>query len=157
MKIIFLDIDGVLNSEEDLTNNVGLLWDVNDLNIKYIILLNEIIKATNAKVVISSTWRIIHPFDKIEKMMLKKGFVGEVISQTVLLSRTPDGVIQDRGDEINLWLKDNDIESFLILDDTPYEGIIKHFSNQFLYIKDSVGLHTEHVNEAISILNEDLS
>jgi predicted mannosyl-3-phosphoglycerate phosphatase (HAD superfamily) len=50
MKIIFLDIDGVLNNYNTLGE--GLNWESNAVKI-----LKRIIKETGAKVVLSSTWR----------------------------------------------------------------------------------------------------
>ena len=63
MKVIFLDVDGVLNSEDDLLiyrakNNITgciLYEEVEDRPLK---LLKEIIDKTNAKIVVSSSWRI---------------------------------------------------------------------------------------------------
>lgn len=55
MKVIFLDIDGVLNTEKRLLNNNGELYVEKDK----IELLKEIIDKTKAKVVLSSTWRVL--------------------------------------------------------------------------------------------------
>ena len=53
MKVIFLDIDGVLNSLDCKEKIEGYLF-VED---KKIALLKELIDATGAKIVLSSTWR----------------------------------------------------------------------------------------------------
>ena len=63
MKVIFLDVDGVLNSKDDLLiyrakNNITgciLYAEVEDRPLK---LLKEIIDKTNAKIVVSSSWRV---------------------------------------------------------------------------------------------------
>jgi hypothetical protein len=161
MKIIFLDIDGVINSayewvpmSERKGNPDSYLWDLDDLMPKYIKRLNEIIEATDAKVVISSSWRIQYEHTKIEFMLKEQGFVGEVIGETPQFNRTPDGVPQDRGDEIKFWVNTHDdIDAFVILDDIDYDGITEYYYPQFVHIKKSTGLLPKHVERAIQILN----
>ena len=162
MKIIFLDIDGVINSafewvpmsERGSYPINTALWDVHDLTPKYIGRLNEIVDATGAKVVISSSWRIQYKHTELAKMLKTQGFTGEVIGETPIFSRTPDGVAQDRGDEIKFWINTHDdIDSFVILDDTDFDGIVDYFYPQFVHIKKSTGLLPKHVEQAIKILN----
>ena len=50
MKIIFLDVDGVLNSEQDRFS-----WTIE--SDKHLILLACIVRRTDAKIVVSSSWR----------------------------------------------------------------------------------------------------
>jgi len=159
MKIIFLDIDGVINSafdwvpmsERGTTDFNSTLWDVHDLMPKYIARLNEIIDATDAKVVISSSWRIQYKHSEIESMLKQQGFVGDVIGETPVFSQTPDG---DRGDEIKFWLNTHDdIDAFVILDDIDFDGIVANFYTQFVHIKKSTGLLPKHIEKAIKILN----
>ena len=50
LKVIFLDVDGVLNSKQD-GNSIKLRTD------SHFRLLQEIVKATGAKIVLSSSWR----------------------------------------------------------------------------------------------------
>jgi hypothetical protein len=166
MKIIFLDIDGVINSafEWVSTSERGpapintTLWDIHDLTPKYIGRLNDIIAATGAKVVISSSWRIQYTYTQIEAMLKQQGFVGEVIGETPQFNRTPDGVVQDRGDEIKFWVNANDdIDAFVILDDIDFDGIINYYYPQFVHIKKSTGLLPKHVEKAIKILNTDVT
>ena len=62
MKVIFLDVDGVLNSEDDLRvfrekNNITetiLYAEVEDRPLK---LLKELVEKSGAKIVVSSSWR----------------------------------------------------------------------------------------------------
>jgi histidinol phosphatase-like enzyme len=65
MKVIFLDIDGVLNSEEFLKKNKNEAIDRNNVSI-----LKKIIDKTGAFIVMSSAWRLW--FD--DKMMPKEGY-----------------------------------------------------------------------------------
>jgi hypothetical protein len=90
MKIIFLDIDGVLNCELWYKQRFEIL-DRLDVTGNYpfyefapflIERLNKIIEATHAKVVISSTWRIGRTVQELQDLLTAVGFKGEVIDTT---------------------------------------------------------------------------
>ena len=70
MLIIFLDFDGVLNSKKyiALKNEPGVCFDPECLN-----LLKEIVLKTNAKIVLTSSWR--EHWDKDEKLCDETGVV----------------------------------------------------------------------------------
>ena len=56
MKIIFLDIDGVLNSRiYDRKRNRDELTDIDETRLP---LVKELVAATGAKIVLSSSWRV---------------------------------------------------------------------------------------------------
>ena len=59
-KIIFLDVDGVLNNENTNARSPGGYVGVMDSKVK---LLSKLVKETNADVVISSDWRLIKDAD----------------------------------------------------------------------------------------------
>lgn len=163
MKIIFLDIDGVLNSiawakkckelnggvpqlasimqrDRDNVSQESLGWDPESVNI-----LKTVLEKTDAKIVISSSWRIMNTLDNLKKYFSVFG-IDCVIDVTPRVNFA--GSI--RGDEINLWLDTypNDIDSFVIFDDDS-----DFYSGQPL-IKTSYknGLQKEHADEAITTL-----
>ena len=160
MKIIFLDIDGVLNSWHEFVNpgdriyTSKELWSTEDIFPKYIKRLNKIIADTGAKIVISSSWRKLHTLDNIKKMFNTQGFKGEILDKTPVLHRTLDGTILDRGDEIKKWLEETSIkiDTFIILDDFRYENFACFFKQQFVFIPDSEGIQEDHVQQAINKL-----
>ena len=57
MKIIFLDIDGVLNcvTTKERIPGSKLLLGMEDIKIRY---LKEIVDRTDAKIVLTSTWKV---------------------------------------------------------------------------------------------------
>lgn len=59
MKIIFLDIDGVLNSDEyfDKIKYLKIEGIESEIDRKKVKLLQEAVKQTGAKVVLTSSWR----------------------------------------------------------------------------------------------------
>jgi len=127
-KIIFLDFDGVLNSQlyfvkrhaEKLAgHNLGFAGDLDPTAVGF---LNELIEKTGAKVVVSSTWRIGMTAEDLQELLEKVGFKGEVIGVTPDLS---SGSCL-RGNEILEWIKDNraivgadysDYRQYVIFDD----------------------------------------
>ncbi len=129
MKIIFLDIDGVLNCEEGYRSGEceykvapGFHYQGFYSPSKH--LINKLIEETGAKVVISSSWRKdgLHRMQEIWKA---EGMSGEVIDTTPSLYLQKNGSIHfwngheskhptpkirgysiPRGCEIEYWLKD---------------------------------------------------
>lgn len=110
-KVIFLDIDGVMNSHDTCTDHeLGLVsW----LDARNIAILNEIAQATGAVVVVSSTWRLTMPFAELCATFAAAGCVAEV------LDVTPDIDARQRDLEIQAWLvaKAEPPSRYVILDD----------------------------------------
>jgi hypothetical protein len=116
MKIIFLDIDGVLNSKNYEYSDRYIRDALDPLAVAR---LNKITDATNAKIVISSAWRTPFEFDKDSLFYLLKeeGITGEMIDITPIFTSCL------RWDEIKDWLEDHPtVENFVILDDMNYMG-----------------------------------
>ena len=116
MKILFLDIDGVLNCQsmprEDRIKTAGGLISKRCLK-----LLNELIDETGCKIVVSSTWRKDTSHDLFETLY-NAGLIKES-----LIGKTPDfnTPYMLRGNEIRAWLKmyatKNGVTSYAIVDD----------------------------------------
>lgn len=163
MKVIFLDVDGVLNSEDDLMiyrekNNITgciLYVEVEDRPLK---LLKEIVDKTSSKIVVSSSWRVgcersgresifgKELYEKLEKRL--KDYEMEIYDITPYL-----GVGTQRGDEIREWLSNNETENFVILDD---DSDMREYTetDNFIHTTYKHGLTEELKNRAIEILNK---
>lgn len=146
MKIIFLDIDGVVSTFE-------YKWR---LDINKLLLLNNIIYETNAKIVISSSWR--HGCKTIEELKnhfrtfrlpsILKNKIDDMFLQYIV-GMTPIG--ENRGEEIKQYLEThNDIESYVILDDDS--DMLKEQLFNFVQTDGFEGLTTREVKLCISIL-----
>lgn len=121
MKLIFLDIDGVLNSQYMYADRDDEIIDSKGgkLSKRCIKLLNNITEDTGAKIVLSSTWRT----DKgVESFLCDAGIAGEIIGKTPYIGDR----WALRGNEILAWIKENsgligkqyhEYHSFIILDD----------------------------------------
>lgn len=149
LRIIFLDFDGVMNNEGSFKNG-----KVEPLDLNAIKLLNSLILATDACIVISSSWRTTNTLDFIQRMMEDSGFnfPEKIIGATSSLSnRTENGlwIAKTRGKEIALWLEQVSVSSFVIFDDHDDMDPVKDNLIQTTFEK---GLLQEHIDLAIKIL-----
>jgi hypothetical protein len=104
MKVIFLDIDGVLNTTET-HNPRGFPYVVEQHLVER---FNRLVDQTGAAVVLISTWRL----DPIG--LLAARHFGVTITDC-----TPDTPDQPRADEITSWLRDHpEVTRFAVVDDT---------------------------------------
>ena len=160
MKIIFLDIDGVLNGHD---------WcepaKSNRIRYQCIRELNRIIEATGAKIVLSSAWRyMIHggamTTTGFEYLFRTHGSCGvRIIGVTKRDEDTPGydpskGLGDVRSEQIRSWISDEslNIESFVILDD---EGEFdKELMPHLVKCDPGNGMLAEQADAAISILGE---
>lgn len=109
MKVLFLDIDGVLNNLEAFRNEKSPTSKV--LCSDMISRLNSIVEKSGCVVVLSSSWRMFG-LKTVDTMLKDKGFKFDLVGQT------PD-TFEARGAEINAWMKKNNVtkENIVILDD----------------------------------------
>lgn len=122
-KILFLDMDGVINSVE---YSVGMAsiererrFHLNDCDPVKIGLIRFICQQTDAQIVISSTWRL----NKTEDWFV--GFLDHVgWPMAPIIGCTPTRIVGDehgigRGDKIQAWLEHHahDEHTYVILDD----------------------------------------
>ena len=77
--------------------------------------LNAVIRATDAKIVISSDWRLFLSLDDLKKLLHCQGVVGEIIDTTTM------DYSYCREVQIKYWLLKNDAESWAVVDDMPLE------------------------------------
>lgn len=157
MNVIFLDIDGVLNSVDFIERvteagrggkfGTNEYWSAH-LDPERIKHLNRLIAESDAKVVISSTWRIGKTPERMQEILEMKGFEGEVIGCTT----TDD--LGCRGHQIQAWLDVNpETLSFVILDDDPDMGPLMPYLVKTTYLDwENGGLRDEHVEKALEVL-----
>lgn len=156
MKVIFLDIDGVLNSRiYDRKRNWDEQTNIDETRLP---LLKRIVDETGAKIVLSSTWR--KHWDKQTRKCDEDGiYINDVFEKfgIEVYDKTPDlGIDYDRPDEIKAWLQssEEDVESFVIIDDYRYAWA--ELSVNFVKTNPNLGrgLEEEHVINAVAILNK---
>ena len=151
MKVIFLDIDGVLNFS-GCKERLGSIFFVNDEKIK---ILKEIIDKTNAKIVLSSTWRYgWHDLDNGDNNSVNaKEFLAlkeKLLEFDIELFDKTKSINGNRPEEIIEWLsRRDDVENILILDDKYSMQPLNKF---FLQTSFREGLKPAHIKHAIEML-----
>ena len=146
MKVIFLDIDGVLNSAQSAiyhnfrTDPIESQFDV--LCPISLALLQYIVEQTKSKIVISSTWRKYQSFDDLVNFFKKYNI--DVVGKTPILNTV-------RGLEIKHWLeKHPKVNDFIILDD---DSDMDEYTQTDHFIKTSHQVGLSYF-EAIKIINK---
>lgn len=145
--LIFLDIDGVLNSTD--TRHLQPLVIYYPLK-RFIRLLNIIIFFTKANIIISSDWRKSHNMLDFIYIMIALGFKGTILGETAVNSI---GESKDtRPAEIRSFIKDNVFKkNYVILDDSNFNWYGDQKDKVVLTAYDR-GLRLTDVIKAIKIL-----
>ena len=116
--IIFLDIDGVLNSDKyfDSISNKECINPVDrlmlDIDMSKVKLLLEVINKTNAKIVITSSWRRMKLYPYIKERLVSMGL--PVVGETPFIEGR-------RGEEIRSYLLENRVSNYCIIDDEVFK------------------------------------
>lgn len=160
MKIIFLDIDGVLNNIE--TKFRALVPEC-------IAALNRITDNTRAQIVISSTWRYIFGVEETANRLRTAGCTGLIIdgtpsprasrqkySNTIIPAAFEDGPMIvpaiGRVEAIQLWLAHHpEVTNYIAIDD-DYD-IEKLGNEHALFTDPTTGLTEVEADKAIALLN----
>ena len=161
MKVIFLDIDGVLNSEkfwEDQTQSfrytaalkqgktkdqVRVIANIDPDTVAWV---NYIVAMTNAEIVISSTWRSDW---NIPYLLRYAGIVKPIYGIT------PFSKDRHRGTEIKEWLDDHpEVTHYVIIDDDS--DMLNEQLNNFVQTGWEEGLNEECADKAVEILNKEV-
>ena len=160
MKVIFLDIDGVLNCATSKSFCIDadgrVIKGVDSDKVKR---LAKIVEATGAQIVLSSDWKDgwskYYTSQKpshakyLDNHLYKKG-------KLTIKDKTPITYKGTwfRGEEILIYLKTHqDIENYVILDDVFFDDFAnKEIEEHLVLTNRKVGLTDSNVNDAIKIL-----
>jgi len=172
MKVIFLDIDGVLNNENTFIkkykefSSTGKI--IPEIDMQMVMRLKQIVNATGAVIVLSSSWKLGWDINFTKCSQHCKDLI-LIFSEYNLkiFDKTPNIEHGNRQREIKEWLKNHpETEKFVILDDET--TFLMDFVGKQLVktsilpdgvmltnMKDTTGLQEKHVKEAIKILEGD--
>lgn len=145
MKYLFLDIDGVLNSQTWFDGGGALDGDdARQIDPTAVELLDTIVAESRCRVVISSTWRVAMPLPDIAALLGRRGFSfpRSVVGCTPEL---PDG----RSTEVSSWMEAMQVsrQDIAILDDDTVWG----FDDRLVRTTWKHGLQPEHVDRVIEM------
>ena len=128
-----MDIDGVLNTDRQIRKNNLKQIECINFDVEAMENLKKIIEETNAKIVVTSTWRIHKRENGFLWSELIRNFQVCKINTDVIIDITPiidtNMRLETREFEISKWLSTNiNIEKFVILDDQwSMGGLNNHF------------------------------
>ena len=171
MKIIFLDVYGVL-IHKNCYNRENLNIDEEKVKI-----LKQIVEKTNAKIVLSSTWKNSYQkntapnknrYEVLENILNRNGL--EIydrvpgkkpvpLSESQIKSKTYKKVTSKynpytrRSGEIKDYLENHQIQSFLIIDDRDFDWKFFGYHKHLIRTTRKKGLLKKHIKKAIKILN----
>lgn len=155
-KLIFLDIDGVLDTYKSRYILDPVLLDR----------LGNILGRTGAWIVVSSSWRSSNVPDTVEFMTDYDNprvganpfpFTDRIVGVTPILFSVVDGDIDrpaTRGEEIAAYLKAHPCDNYVILDDC--DDMLRDQWPHLVLVNDVVGLTDADVEKAVGILNQSI-
>ena len=167
-KIIFLDFDGVLNTEhyQRLLSYQGKAWKDEYgalFDPEAVLQLRRIVEATNADIVIESSWKF-YGLEAMQEMWKERNLPGKIlditpssVSDSWLMTANLDDIDPAlghcKGMEIASWLSDNASKEarYVIIDDECV--IMESQSPHFLLADPYNGITAEIADKAISILH----
>lgn len=145
MKLIFLDIDGVLNSA------TGKEPYVSDMEVKKLKLLKKLIDDSGSSGVVITSDRRYSKVDMEDKTEAFDQFEIFIVGET----RRPnqDDLEDNRGKQIMNYLSASkeDIDRIVILDDND-DGISNFFEEEFILVNRFFGLNDSVYQKALEIL-----
>lgn len=173
MKAIFLDIDGVMNSINFYKRKRASSWEWAHMAGKHlsyaidpaaVCLLNKIIEATGAVIILSSSWRngpqlpeLKDDFKRVGISIHDKCPCWGKYGVTDWMEEKDENnhthiISIPRGEIVDAWLKDHpEVERYVIIDDIDQFTEEQH--KYLILTNEEVGLTAENAQAVINILN----
>lgn len=152
MTIIFLDIDGVLRTHKSDLEHATILNQEIPIRVydrkfdpKAVNNINYISHYTNAKIVISSTWRNNFTIQELKEIFRDNGIRTEVIDKTEI------GLT--RGEEIREWLDRNEVTNYVVIDDQVKDIINWVEKDKVIHVNPQEGFTSDElVDKTLDVL-----
>ena len=149
MKIIFLDVDGVLNCSSTTRKLHGMRF----VDTRKMYRVREICERTGAKVVISSSWRWgTAPDAFVLDVEMWNALLQEFDKHRIpVIGHTPLSFDDNRGNEIRTWLKmqEEPVEQFVVIDDIIIDLAQFAADGRLVITTDKDGLTKERMEKQL--------
>lgn len=152
VKFIFLDFDGVLNTEQyraeqavagkEMADSFGPLFRPQSVR-----RLGQIIERTNAQIVVSSSWSKIYNLDEIRQLWASRGLPGKIYRD---LADHPEA--KSRGEAIAQFMAHSGDTPYIILDDE--DDFLPKQRENFIMVNPVTGISKNDVELSVAKLNE---
>lgn len=153
MKYIFLDIDGVINAEKESLKAYVMPApsEIDGYDPVKLKIIKKIVTQTNAKVIISSTWRKDMINDTDDGKFMKQAFASEKIKIYGYIEDIFKDGKEMRIEAIKRIVKPND--KFIIIDDNLYDANEDIVKNHFVKVDPKYGIIHKHIGYALELFN----
>lgn len=172
-KLIFLDIDGVMNSER-FFKDVWKISNIPEVKKKMphfrcfcsemfgydaIYYIDKLCKETDARIVISSTWRLGYSVPQLGRIFLHNGSNSDFVVGKTGRRHFINGQVSFRDEEILTYLEENytkeeyDKLKYVVIDDDTYD--LRRVENHLITVDNKVGFTKKDYNKAYKILMEE--
>lgn len=141
-KVVFLDIDGVLNTPQ----YVREAQNQKVMNPALVAILRHVVETARATIVISSSWR--HEMggeERIWRVFSQSGWANPPIVD--MLPEVPGG----RGREIASWLTEHRVRDFVIVDDV-IRDMLPEQQKHIVHCDENRGFTALNAEEALHLL-----
>lgn len=168
MKVIFLDIDGVLATNKQYMMNRKKFWDKNsiakDTRIPYpfdpkcVKIFNEILDTTGADIVLSSDWKLHFSLVELETIFMFNGVNKSPIDITTNDVVSFGNLVRNRAFQIGEYIQTHKITNYVVLDDLNMSNYmtITNDQDKFVLTDDFEGIKKVGLKDKIiKILNND--
>ena len=167
VKILFLDIDGVLNCMNVVDKKPSNDERVYGFNPDLVKNLKKVVDATGCRIVVSSSWRYHLDYAPFQPKMEWRKVLAEMMgydASTLFIGNTPRGNSGKRGEEILAWILENKDAygvyqsvpiRICVVDDEIGDIICNIDSRNVVKTDMRKGLTEEDADRIIEILNGD--
>lgn len=152
MKVIFLDVDGVLNRAVTLVRVDERYMGIDPALLRR---LADVVQKTGAVIVLTSTWK--KEWYKNDWEKYKQDAFADHLDAAFLrcgltvYDKTEDDLF-DRGRGILRWLQGKQVEAFVILDDAPFDYEETGLTPHLVRTQNARGLTCERAGAALALL-----
>lgn len=157
MKILFLDVDGVLNAIEDwiemkLYPEETLNRTCEVISRAKMAMLQNVVAETDCKIVLSSTWRRLYTLDEFHEVLAMRGWT---LPRETFIDVTCSVASGYRGHEVQIWLDENKeklgVTNICIVDDDgDFQTELRPY---FVQTNGRIGMTFMDMERMIAVLN----
>ena len=169
-KLIFLDIDGVMNSEKSFKDlyKVSKIPEVKKLiphlrcfcsdifGYDAVYYIDKLCKETGARIVISSTWRLGYTVKQLGRIFLYNGTNSDFVIGKTGRRHFINGSVSFRDEEILTYIEENYTKEeykklrYVVIDDDTYD--LKRVESYLVNTDNKVGFTKKDYQKAYDIL-----
>jgi hypothetical protein len=154
---IFLDLDGVMCTTYEYFQSVKNFWEkyefARDIGMQYrfnegcVKVLNQILKITDADIVLTSDWREDYDLQTLDNIFKFNKVIKSPIDVTDVYLKTMQELEKFRASEINDYIYKKNITNYVIIDDLDLSPFVP--KDKFIQTTNREGIKQSNIKEKI--------